>query len=269
MGEKQTKPFQLSFNGLLKVDFQGSQVTSDGGLILVRELDERLGLGKLIDEHLTDSRQGSNKKFPLADLLRQSVYSRLAGYEDLNDAVRVSADPTFRLIGSQKNWDRGGALTSRLQSFETEILASEENLLGLMAVNRELVAQAETQDNSERVVLDMDSTESPVHGEQEGSAYNGHFESTCYHPLLLFNQHGDCLLSVLAYNLGNLWRRLGLPQRIKSWSLTSLQQRLMKTGGRLVKHARYYWLLLAEGHLNRRLFGDMLRRIWALPVPGG
>ena len=73
MGEKQTKPFQLSFNGLLKVDFQGSQVTSDGGLILVRELDERLGLGKLIDEHLTDSRQGSNKKFPLADLLRQSV----------------------------------------------------------------------------------------------------------------------------------------------------------------------------------------------------
>ena len=172
MGEKENKPFQLSFNGLLKVDFQGSRVTSDGGLILVRELDERLGLGKLIDEHLTDSRQGSNEKFPFADLLRQSVYSRLAGYEDLTDAVRVSADPTFLLIGSKKNWDRGGALTSRLQSFETEMLASEENLLGLMAVNRELVAQAATQDDSERVVLDMDSTESPVHGQQEGSAYN-------------------------------------------------------------------------------------------------
>ena len=70
-------------------------------------------------------------------------------------------------------------------------------------------------------------------------------------------------------NLGNLWRRLGLPPRVKSWSLTSLQQRLMKTDGRLVKHARYYWLLLAEGHLHRRLFGDMLRRIWALPVPDG
>ncbi len=427
----------------MKVDFRGSRVTSDGGLIVVRELDERLGLGKLIDEHLTDSRRGLNKKFPLADLLRQSVYSRLAGYEDLNDAVRVSADPTFRLIGSKKNWDRGGALTSRLQSFEAELLASDENLLGLMAVNRELVAQAETTDDCERVVLDMDSTESPVHGQQEGSAYNGHFESVCYHPLLLFNQHGDCLaaklrpgnvhsaedwdelllpeierqqaagkqvtlrgdaafakpeiyesaeergvpyairiaanqslaleiedilfrppgrpsrkplvryksfryqaeswakprrvvakvehhqgelfprvgfivtsmslpsrsvvrfynkrgtaeqwikegkqathwtrlschrfranevrlqLSVLAYNLGNLWRRLGLPQRIKSWSLTSFEQRLMKTGGRLVKHARYYWLLLAQGHLNRRLFGDMLHRIWALPLPSG
>ena len=76
-------------------------------------------------------------------------------------------------------------------------------------------------------------------------------------------------LSVLAYNLGDLWRRLVLPRRIKSWSLTSLQQRLVKTGGRLIKHARYYWLLLAEGHLNRRLFGSMLRRIWALPLPSG
>ena len=76
-------------------------------------------------------------------------------------------------------------------------------------------------------------------------------------------------LSVLAYTLGNLWRRLVLPPRIKRWSLTSLQQRLVKTGGRLVKHARYYWLLLVEGHLTRRLFGDMLRRIWALPVPAG
>ena len=75
--------------------------------------------------------------------------------------------------------------------------------------------------------------------------------------------------SVLAYNLGNLWRRLILPPGIKRWALTSLQQRLVKTGGRLVKHARYYWLLLAEGHLNRRLFGEMLRRIWALPVPAG
>ena len=76
-------------------------------------------------------------------------------------------------------------------------------------------------------------------------------------------------LSVLAYNLGNLWRRLGLPNRIKSWSLTSLQSRLMKTGGRLIKHARYYWLLLAEGHLNRKLFRAMLGRIWAMPLPTG
>ena len=76
-------------------------------------------------------------------------------------------------------------------------------------------------------------------------------------------------VSVLAYNLGNLWRRLVLPTRIERWSLTSLQQRLVKTGGRLVKHARYYWLFLAESHLTRHLFGAMLQRIWALPVPAG
>jgi hypothetical protein len=76
-------------------------------------------------------------------------------------------------------------------------------------------------------------------------------------------------LSLIAYNLGNLWRRLVLPARIDSWSLTSLQQRLVKTGGRLVKHARYYWLLLAESHLTRRIFGEMLRKIAALPAPAG
>ena len=88
-------------------------------------------------------------------------------------------------------------------------------LLGLMAVNRELVAQAEAQDDSERVVLDMDSTESPVHGQQEGSAYNGHFQSVCYHPLLLFNQDGDCLAAKL--RPGNVssaedWDELLLPE---------------------------------------------------------
>ena len=231
MGEKETKSFQLSFNGLLKVDFQGSRLTSDGGLILVRELDERLGLGNLIDEHLTDSRQGLNKKFPLADLLRQSVYSRLAGYEDLNDAVRVSADPTFRLIGTKKNWDRGAALTSTLHGFETEMLAKEENLVGLMAVNRELVAQAEAPDDSERVVLDMDSTESPVHGQQEGSAYNGHFESVCFHPLVLFNQHGDCLAAKL--HPGNV-------HSAQDWDELLLSDDRAPTGRR------------EKGHLSRR-----------------
>jgi hypothetical protein len=74
-------------------------------------------------------------------------------------------------------------------------------------------------------------------------------------------------LSILAYNLGNLWRRLTLPAGIEDWSLTSLHQRLVKTGRRLVKHARYYWLMLAEGHLTRGRFTAMLRRIALLPLP--
>jgi hypothetical protein len=361
----------------------------------------------------------------------------------VNDAERLAQDPTFRLMGSERIWERGAALTSRVQSFETELLTQEENLAGLATINRELLAKAEIIDSPPRVVLDLDSTEIPVYGQQEQISYNGHFDSTCYHPLLLFNGEGDCLaaklragnvhsaedwqellvpeierqqslgkevvfradaafakpeiyealeasgvkyairipandslerdiaelltrpvgrpshkpvvwykgflyqaaswktarrvvakvefhfgelfprvgfivtnlempsravvrfynkrgtaeqwikegkqavkmtrlschrfrcnqvqlaLSLLAYNLGNLWRRLVLPQRIANWSLTSLQQRLVKTGGRLVKHARYDWLLLAEGQLSRRLFGNIVRRIGALPLPAG
>src|SRR5208283_2525602 len=80
------------------------------------------------------------RQLPLTDLVRQSVYSRLAGYEDVNDAERLAQDPAFRLIGSRKIWERGGALTSRLQSFETEVLTQAKNLAGLAALNRELSA---------------------------------------------------------------------------------------------------------------------------------
>jgi hypothetical protein len=214
MGETQNQPFQLSFNASLKVAFQGSKVTSNGGLILVRELEERLGFGKLIDRHLTDAR-AENARFSFADLLRQSVYSRLAGYEDLNDAEQLSHDPTFRLIGSKKIWDRGGALTSRLQTFETEMLAEEENFARLARLNRELIGKAEALGSPYRAVLDMDSTEIPVYGGQEHSAYHGHFESTCFHPLLLFNRDGDCLAAKL--RPGNVhsaegWQELLLPE---------------------------------------------------------
>ena len=109
MGETQIQPFQLSFNPTLRIEFQGSRVTSDGGLLLVRELDERLGFSGLIAQHLTDPR-GKNTQFPLTDLVRQSIYRRLAGYEDVNDAEPLAHDPTFRLIGSEV-WERGAALT--------------------------------------------------------------------------------------------------------------------------------------------------------------
>ena len=159
----------------------------------MRELDERLGFSDLITQHLTDSRK--NTQLPLADLLRQSIYSRMAGHEDGNDTERLAQDPTFRLIGSEKIWERGAALTSRLQSFETELLTREKNLTVLAAINRALMEKAETIDSPPRVVLHMDSTEIPVYGQQKQSSYNRHFNSTCYHPL--WNGEGDCLAAKL------------------------------------------------------------------------
>jgi hypothetical protein len=96
-------------------------VTSDAGLLLPRELDERLGLTALIERHLTDPRTGRNRQFPLADLFRQSVYSRLAGYEDTNDAERLAEDPTFRMLASRERREISVALTSTLHWFETEV----------------------------------------------------------------------------------------------------------------------------------------------------
>jgi hypothetical protein len=84
------QPFQLSFNSSMRLDFQGARVTSDGGLILARELDERLGLSALMQRYLIESRHGRKVQLPLSDLLRQSIYSRLAGYEDVNDAERLA-----------------------------------------------------------------------------------------------------------------------------------------------------------------------------------
>jgi len=119
------------------------------------------------------------------------------------------------LIGSEKVWDRGVALTSRLQTFETEMLAEEENFAALARINRELIGKVEGLDSAQRAVLDMDSTEIPVYGEQENSAYSGHFESTCYHPLLLFSREGDCLAAKLrpgnVHSAGD-WEELLLPE---------------------------------------------------------
>ena len=108
---------------------------TSGGLILVRELYEGLGFGELIGRHLADAR-GKNTQLPLPNLLRQSIYSRLADMRILHDAERLPQNPTFRPIGSSKIWERGAALASRLQSFEMEVLTQKRNLTGLAWINR-------------------------------------------------------------------------------------------------------------------------------------
>ena len=106
MGDATSGPVCLSFNPQLRVEFRVSTVTSDAGLLLPRELDERLGLNTLIEQHLADPRTGHNRQFPLRDLFRQSIYSRLAGYEDTNDAERLAEDPTFRMLASRSTGSR-------------------------------------------------------------------------------------------------------------------------------------------------------------------
>src|SRR5258707_11249445 len=117
MGDATSGPVRLSFNPQLRVEFRGAAVTSDAGLLLPRELDERLGLSALIERHLSESRPGYNRQFPLPDLFRQSIYSRLAGYEDTNDAERLAEDPTFRMLASRERRATRGPPPSPLHPF--------------------------------------------------------------------------------------------------------------------------------------------------------
>ena len=192
MGESSDTPLKLQFDRRVRLDFRGATITSDAGLLACRELDAALGLTETANDYIHESRSGRNVQHRLLPLLRQSVCSRLAGYEDTNDAERLAQDPAMRVIVGWQGTDKQAASTNTMSRFETEVLTEEENLDGLARLNVEWVDRAMAQTSHQRVILDMDSSESPVHGQQEGVAYNGHFESVCYHPLFLFNHFGDC-----------------------------------------------------------------------------
>ncbi len=443
MGDGAKTPLRLRFNPKIRLEFRSATITSDAGLLAFREFDDALDLTRIADDYLQESRTGRNIRHHLVPLLRQSIYRRLAGYDDTNDAERLSQDPAMRVVVGWQGSEQTGASTSEMGRFETELLTQKDNLRGLEGLNVEWVKRAITRTVHNRIILDIDSSESPVHGQQEAAAHNGHFECVCYHPLVCFNQFGDCegavlrpgnvhsaagwqefiepiverylkeavrllfradaafakpelydyletrqigyairlpanevlqreiahllvrptewpsrkpivsyhdfayqaqswnvsrrvvakvewhqgelfprvgfivtnlshptigivrfyngrgtaeqrikegkyalnwtrlschkfvanqvrlALFVLAYNLGTFLRRLALPEAMKHWSLTSLQTQLIKTGGRLVQHARRLVFGLAEVLVTREMLGGILERISRLRLAPG
>ncbi len=192
MGESSYTPLKLQFDRRVRLEFRGATITSDAGLLACRELDHALGLTETATACLQERRGGRNVQHQLVPLLRQSVYSRLAGYEDTNDAERLAQDPAMRVIVGRRGPEKQAASTNTMSRFETEVLTQGRNLEGLARMNAQWVDGAMAHTPHRRVILDMDSSESPVHGEQEGAAYNGHFGCVCYHPIFVFNQSGDC-----------------------------------------------------------------------------
>ena len=192
MGDDERASLRLQFNPKIRLEFRGATITSDAGLLAFRELDDALALTPIASDYLQESRTGRNIRHHLVSLLRQAIYSRLVGYDDTNDAERLSQDPAMRVVVASPGSDHNAASTSEMGRFETETLTGEKNLKGLAQMNSQWVKCAMTHTPHRRVILDLDSSESPVHGQQEGAAYNGHFESVCFHPLFLFNQFGDC-----------------------------------------------------------------------------
>jgi hypothetical protein len=209
MADPTGEALRLDFDRRLKLQFRGSTITSDAGLLAYRELDDTLSLTDTGADTLADARTGKNGRHRLAGLLRQSVFGRLAGYEDVNDAERLCRDPAMRWVVGDRAVTGVAASASQMGRFETKWLCRPENLAALAELPGQWIDKAHQRLPPKMMVLDMDSSESPTYGEQEGSAYNGHFGCTCYHPLFVFNQFGDverCTLRAGNAHSADGWR---------------------------------------------------------------
>jgi hypothetical protein len=191
MGESGKDALRVGFDGELRLEFHGSKVTSDAGLLAYRELDDALGLTEMVEKLFAEWRTGKNVQHPILALFRQSVFSRLAGYEDTNDAERLSVDASMRHTVGGRAKERNAASISEMGRFETEVLTQARNLQALMDLPGQWIEKVHERKPIRQIVLDMDSTVSETYGKQEGSAYNGYFACECYHPLFCFNQFGD------------------------------------------------------------------------------
>jgi hypothetical protein len=197
MGEGRKHSLLVHFDGKLRLELHGATITSDAGLLAYRELDSGLRLTEIAESFLHDVPHGMNTQQTLDAQLRQSVFSRLAGYEDTNDAEQLSIDPAMRQVVGGRAINRTAASTSQVGRFETEILTLPDNLETVKGLSGAWIDRLRQRTPMKKIVLDMESSVSETFGRQEGTAYNGHSGCTCYHPLFCFNNFGDlegCLL---------------------------------------------------------------------------
>ncbi len=172
-GESKHGDLRVYFDRLLKLEFHGSKVTSDAGPLAYRELDDAVELTEMAGDVLSGTGSGKNGRHGVIGQLRQSVFGRLGGYDDVNDADRLGRDPAMRWIVGGHAIKGRAASTSQMGRFETELLATDENFAALTELSGDWIDKVHDRRPPKMIILDMDSSVSPTHGYQEGTAYNG------------------------------------------------------------------------------------------------
>jgi hypothetical protein len=189
---------QLSFQfqPKLRLDFEGGQMTTDPGLLLLRELDHRLRLTRPLDSLLDDPRDARYVDHPAGHLLRQRLYQIVAGYEDAADSNLLRFDPTFQTIIDPAG--SGDPLATQPTISRLENSASWSDIRGLQDLSLEwFLRQGKKLRRSRRqeILLDADSTDDPTHGHQQLALFHGKYDTYMYHPLLIFEGHTGHLLA--------------------------------------------------------------------------
>ena len=162
MGESKDGVLRLDFDRRLRLEFHGSKVSSDAGLLPYRELDDAVGLTEIAGDALTDTRRGKNGRHGLVGQFRQSVFGRLGGYDDVNDADRLSLDPVMRWIVGGQAITKQAASTSQMGRFETELLATDGNVEALADMNGVWIDKVHDRHPPTKIILDMDSSVNPT-----------------------------------------------------------------------------------------------------------
>lgn len=345
-GESDGGVLRLGFDLSLMLRSRGAAITSDAGLLAHRELDDALGPTAAAGAALADARTGKNGRHALAGLLRQSVFGRLAGYEDVNDAGRLRRDPAMRRVAGDRAVREAAASDSQMGRFQTEWLTRPENLAALADLPglridtvhgrrppreardpaagqpgaagehrlpapapgrppaarvrrfqasfrhragswtepRRAVAKVEWHPGellpragsmvtnptrpAESVVAFYNHRGTAEQWIKEGEAAVRWTRSSCRS----FAAAGAVRLRphALAHNLGTFPRTLALPEGVERWSLTTLRERPVKIGAKVVSHGRYVTFQMREAAVPRRLFAEglwLIGRLRAPPVP--
>jgi hypothetical protein len=179
----------------IQADFSGGQITSDAGLLPLRAFDERHHLTRDWAALLDDPRREERVQHDALALLRQRLYQIVAGYEDANDSDRMRHDPALQIVADQK---LGEPLGSQPTLSRWENAPSARSLVHLNDALLDQFIRLCGQQVRQRgeILLDIDSTDDPTHGQQQLSFFNGAYNQHMYHPMLIFERHTGCLLSV-------------------------------------------------------------------------